>query len=193
MPRGPSSYQTKLKRVSSDFDSHQEKRLSSPGTQLKEQQDEMINKTNTLWKVVLEKLDNTPTRDISKDSMGQINVLYHDHLGDGAPLKKGIKSPSKLLSSKYQSQSSLVEQNRNSSFPKGAYFVNTITILRKEDEPKEEEIVEPNAIKDNNHNTIVEIEERARDDTKGVDEVDKESEESEEEVKKEKEEEEDDP
>ncbi|GJV56988.1 hypothetical protein Tco_1457993 [Tanacetum coccineum] len=45
-----SSYQTKLKRVLSDFDSHQEKRLSSLGTQLKQQQDNVINKYNTLWK-----------------------------------------------------------------------------------------------------------------------------------------------
>ncbi|GJT42978.1 hypothetical protein Tco_0951693, partial [Tanacetum coccineum] len=73
MPREPSSYQTKLKRVLNDFDSHQKKRLSSLGTQLKEQHDEMINKLNTLWKVVSEKLDNTPTREVSKDSMGQIN------------------------------------------------------------------------------------------------------------------------
>ncbi|GKF81441.1 hypothetical protein Tco_0240043 [Tanacetum coccineum] len=68
-------------------------------------------------------------------------------------------------------------------------MINTITIIRNEDEPKEEEIIEPNATKDNNHNTIVEIKEKvggeACDDTKGVNEVDKESEESEEEVEKE--------
>ncbi|GJU97824.1 hypothetical protein Tco_1327095 [Tanacetum coccineum] len=107
------------------------------------------------------------------------------------------------------------EHNRNSS-PKRIHFVNTITIIRKEDKPKEEEIVEPNAIKDNNHNTTVKMEEkvgrelsgsktvigegessdikrdnpddRACGDTKEV-EVEEESEESEEEVK----EEEDDP
>nr|GEZ35060.1 hypothetical protein [Tanacetum cinerariifolium] len=73
---------------------------------------------------------------------------------------KGIKSPSKLLSLKYQSQSSLREQNGNSSSPKRIHFINTITIIRKEDEPKEEEIVEPDAIKDNNHNTIADIKEK---------------------------------
>ncbi|GJU26093.1 hypothetical protein Tco_1164714 [Tanacetum coccineum] len=49
IPSGPSSYQTKIEKVLNDFDSHQEKRLSKLGTQLKEQQDEMINKINTLF------------------------------------------------------------------------------------------------------------------------------------------------
>nr|GEX36536.1 hypothetical protein [Tanacetum cinerariifolium] len=138
---------TKLKRKLNDFDSHQEKRLSSLGNQLKEQQDE----------------------------------------------------------------------NRNSSSLKRVHFVNTITNIRKEDEPKEEEIKEPNAVKDNNHNIIDEIEEnlggelsgsetliregelrdikrddpddRARGDTKEVDEADEESEESKDEVEEEEEEE----
>ncbi|GJZ67854.1 hypothetical protein Tco_0631094 [Tanacetum coccineum] len=50
---------------------------------------------------------------------------------------KGIKSPSKLLSPKYLSQSSLAEQNRNPSSPKHVHFVNSIIILNKEDEAKE--------------------------------------------------------
>ncbi|GJR38610.1 putative reverse transcriptase domain-containing protein [Tanacetum coccineum] len=54
-------------------------RLSSLGTQLKQQQDEVIHKINTLWKVVSEKLDNAPTRDIAKSSMVYANVFYHDY------------------------------------------------------------------------------------------------------------------
>ncbi|GKE25891.1 hypothetical protein Tco_1441275 [Tanacetum coccineum] len=50
MPSGPSSYQIKLERVLNDFDSHQEKRLSILGIQLKQQQDEVINKINIIWK-----------------------------------------------------------------------------------------------------------------------------------------------
>ncbi|GJY71323.1 hypothetical protein Tco_0475026 [Tanacetum coccineum] len=139
---------------------------------------------------------NPPARDIAKDPTPRINAIRHTHHENREPPNKGIKSPSKLLSPKYQSQSSLEESNRNSSSPKRIHFVNTITIIRKEDEPRKEEIVEPNAIKDDNHNIIVEIEERvgeelsrARGDTKGVDKVDEESEKSEEEE----EEEEDDP
>ncbi|GJY99712.1 hypothetical protein Tco_0517142 [Tanacetum coccineum] len=85
--------------------------------------------------------------------------------------------------------------------PKRVHFVKTI-IIRKEDEPKKEEIVEPSTTKDNDHDTVVEIKEkvgrelsgsetvigegesrdikqddpnnRTRGDTKGVDEVDEE-------------------
>ncbi|GJT80234.1 hypothetical protein Tco_1054576 [Tanacetum coccineum] len=51
---------------------------------------------------------------------------------------KGIKSPSKLLSPEYLSQSSLAEQNRNPSSLKCVHFINSIVILNKEDEAKEE-------------------------------------------------------
>ncbi|GKB87394.1 hypothetical protein Tco_0959666 [Tanacetum coccineum] len=93
-----------------------------------------------------------------KDSMTCVNAVSHDHLGNGAPPNKGIKSMLKLLSLKYQSQSFLEVQNRNSSFPKHVHFINTITIIRKEDEPREIRIVEPRATKNNDHNTIVEVE-----------------------------------
>nr|GEV98501.1 zinc finger, CCHC-type [Tanacetum cinerariifolium] len=183
MPSGSSCYQTKLKRTLNDFDFHQEKRLSSLGNQLKEQQDEVINKMNTLWK----EMRRLQTRE--------------------------LKVCQKLLSPK----SSIREQNRNSSSSKRVYFVNIISIIRKEDEAKEEDIKEPNAVKDNNHNVIDEIEEklggelsgpetligegelrdikrddpddRARGDTKEVDEADEESEESKDKVEEEKEEE----
>nr|GEW78057.1 protein kinase-like domain, concanavalin A-like lectin/glucanase domain protein [Tanacetum cinerariifolium] len=55
-----SNYQTKLEKELIDFDSHQEKRLSSLRTQLGQQQDNMISKINLLWKTVSERLDDTP-------------------------------------------------------------------------------------------------------------------------------------
>ncbi|GJT79773.1 retrotransposon protein, putative, ty1-copia subclass [Tanacetum coccineum] len=58
-----SSYQAELERTLSEFDSHQERRLSSLGAQLERQQDDMINKINILWKVFFEKLNDTSTRD----------------------------------------------------------------------------------------------------------------------------------
>ncbi|GJR27396.1 hypothetical protein Tco_1103628 [Tanacetum coccineum] len=91
--------------------------------------------------------------------MACVIAMSHDHLGNGALPNKGIKSPSKLLSPKYQSQSSLGEQDRNSSSPKRVHFINTITIISKEDKPREIGIIEPN-IKDNDHDTIVEVEEK---------------------------------
>ncbi|GKD26718.1 hypothetical protein Tco_1232932 [Tanacetum coccineum] len=94
--------------------------------------------------------------------MGRINVVYHDHLGNGAPPNKGIKILSKLLSPKYQSQSSLGKQNKDSSSLKCVHIINTITSIRKEDKPEEGGIVEPNATQNNDHNTIVEIKEKVR-------------------------------
>ncbi|GJW33152.1 MAK10-like protein [Tanacetum coccineum] len=64
------------------FDSHQEKRLSSLGTQLKQQQDDVINKINTLWMVVSEKFDNTPAHDNAGDSMARVNAT-EEKVGEG--------------------------------------------------------------------------------------------------------------
>ncbi|GJR95293.1 hypothetical protein Tco_0267467 [Tanacetum coccineum] len=85
--------------------------------------------------------------------------MSHDHLRNGALPNKGIKSPSKLLSLKYQSQSSLGEQDMKSSSPKRVHFINTITIISKEDKTREIGIIEPNT-KDNDHDTIVEVVEK---------------------------------
>nr|GEW42835.1 hypothetical protein [Tanacetum cinerariifolium] len=63
----------------------------------------------------------------------------------------GIKIPSKLLSLKYISQSSVIEQNKNSLSLKRVHFVNSIVVLIKEDEPKEEGNVEPSKTKYTNH------------------------------------------
>ncbi|GJY86849.1 hypothetical protein Tco_0500875 [Tanacetum coccineum] len=107
MPHRPSNYQSKHEGVLFDFDSRQEKTLSSLGAQLKQKQDEIINKINTLWKVVSDKINNAPICDIAKSPVAHMNVMSYDHRENGAPLNKGIKSPSKLLSLKYQSQSSI--------------------------------------------------------------------------------------
>ncbi|GJR56994.1 hypothetical protein Tco_1499156 [Tanacetum coccineum] len=100
-----------------------------------------------------------------------MNVMSLDQQENGAPLNKGIKSPSKLCSPKYQAQSSLRERNRNSSSPKRVYFVNTVTIKRKEDEPKETGIIEPTATKSNDHKTIVEIEKKVEGELSGPETV----------------------
>ncbi|GJU51314.1 hypothetical protein Tco_1220869 [Tanacetum coccineum] len=57
---------------------------------------------------------------------------------------KGIKSPSKLLSLKHLSQSSIIEQNKNPLSPKCVHIVNSIVILNMENEDEEEGSVEPN-------------------------------------------------
>ncbi|GJR46594.1 hypothetical protein Tco_1314697 [Tanacetum coccineum] len=80
------------------------------------------------------------TYGVTNNNVTYINAVSYDHLENETPQNKGvIKSPSKLLSLKYQSQLSLVEQDMNSSSPKLVYLVNTITIVKKEDEPREPE------------------------------------------------------
>ncbi|GJW42464.1 hypothetical protein Tco_0071263 [Tanacetum coccineum] len=64
---------------------------------------------------------------------------YHNHR---RTVSKGIKSPSKLLSPKYLSQSSLIKQNENLSSPKHVHFINSIVILNKEGEAKAESSME---------------------------------------------------
>ncbi|GJS42621.1 hypothetical protein Tco_0567664 [Tanacetum coccineum] len=81
---------------------------------------------------------------------------------DGTPPNKGTKSPSKLLSLKYQYQSSSGEQNRNLSSPKRVHFINIITLSSKDDKPRETRIVEPNT-KGDDHDTTVKVKEECKD------------------------------
>nr|GEW38057.1 MAK10-like protein [Tanacetum cinerariifolium] len=53
----------------------------------------------------------------------------------------------------------------NSSSPKRVHSINTITILSKEDKPRETWIVKPNT-KDNDHGTIVKVEEESKESEK---------------------------
>ncbi|GJS97508.1 hypothetical protein Tco_0804476 [Tanacetum coccineum] len=78
---------------------------------------------------------------------------------------KGIKSPSKLLSSKHLSQSSLAEQNRNPSSPKRVHFVISIIILNKEDEAKEEGSVKSCATEYTDHEMTVKSKEEFEEET----------------------------
>ncbi|GJS42932.1 hypothetical protein Tco_0567975 [Tanacetum coccineum] len=67
-----------------------------------------------------------------------------------------------MLSPKYQAQSTLGKEDINSSSPKRVHFINTITIIRKEDEPKETQILKPKATESNDHNTTVKDEETVK-------------------------------
>ncbi|GJY11703.1 MAK10-like protein [Tanacetum coccineum] len=95
----------------------------------------------------------------------QMNFVSTDY-----PIKeklrgKGIKSPSKLLSPKYLSQSSLAEQNRNTSYPKHIHFVNSIIILNKEDEAKEEGSVKSSVTKNEDREMTFESKEEFEEET----------------------------
>ncbi|GJS22469.1 MAK10-like protein [Tanacetum coccineum] len=181
---GGRHYQAKLERTLSEFDSYQERRLSSPGAQLGRQQDDMINKINILWKVFSKKLDNTSTHDTVGDSMAHVNAASTDQIEKEELRSKGIKSPSKLLSPKYLSQASLEEQNRNPSSPKRVHFINSVVILRKKDEVREEENVKPNATECNDHGMPVKAEEKVEEESEDEfeEEIEEEEEDEEEDV-----------
>ncbi|GKC89263.1 hypothetical protein Tco_1149912 [Tanacetum coccineum] len=98
----------------------------------------MISKVNLLWKTASEKLDDTPLCDTAGGPTAQINFTSTDYHIKEELRRKGIKSLSKLLSPKYLSQSSIIEQNKNPSSPKLVYFINLIIILNKENEAEEE-------------------------------------------------------
>ncbi|GJX59790.1 hypothetical protein Tco_0291180 [Tanacetum coccineum] len=82
-----------LKGTLSDFDSHQERRLSSLEAQLGRQQDDMVNKINVLWKVFFEKLDDTSTCNTAGDSMAHVNATSTDQIRRKITRKNKIGIP----------------------------------------------------------------------------------------------------
>nr|GEY03470.1 retrotransposon Orf1 [Tanacetum cinerariifolium] len=87
-----------LEKALTDFDSRQEKRLSSPRTQLGQQQDDMIEKINLLWKTISEKLNDAAVSKFARNSMASKNIASISHIEREKLRRKGIKSPSKLFS-----------------------------------------------------------------------------------------------
>ncbi|GJY77804.1 hypothetical protein Tco_0483605 [Tanacetum coccineum] len=170
------SYQMNLEKALIDFDSPQEKRLSSLRTQLGQQQDDMISKINLLWKAVSEKLDDTPIRNTIGNPATQMNFTSTNEPTREELRGKGIKSPSKLLSPKYLSQSSLAEQNRKPSSSKRVHFVNSIFILNKEYETKEVGNVKTSTTEYEDHEMTVKSEEEFEEETE--DEIEEEEEDS---------------
>ncbi|GKC01867.1 hypothetical protein Tco_0993477 [Tanacetum coccineum] len=140
-----SSYQMKLEKALLDFDSNQEKRLSHLRTQLEQQQDDMIGKINLLWKTVSEKLNNVSTPENAGNPMAPKSIAAISHDEREELRKKGIKSPSKLLSPKYLSPASIKELNKNPSAPKRVHFVNSIVILSTDSDTEEEDDSSTNA------------------------------------------------
>ncbi|GKE65792.1 hypothetical protein Tco_1519953 [Tanacetum coccineum] len=104
---------------------------------------DMISKVNLLWKTISKKLDDTPLCDTAGGPTAQMNFTFTDYHTKEELRSKGIKSPSKLLSLKYLSQSTVIEQNKNPSSPKRVHFANSVVILNKENEAEEEGGVEP--------------------------------------------------
>ncbi|GJV76307.1 hypothetical protein Tco_1507891 [Tanacetum coccineum] len=84
-PPVPLATKTNLEKALSNFDSYQERRLFSLGSQLKQQQDDVISKISALWKVVSKTFDNASTHDTAGNSMANMNAISTKHLKEGAP------------------------------------------------------------------------------------------------------------
>ncbi|GJS49563.1 MAK10-like protein [Tanacetum coccineum] len=96
------THSNNLEKMMNDFDSHQEKRLSSLRTQFQQQQDDISNKLNTLLKMCSERFNNNPAHNTT-----HANVLTSCQFEGTEPRNKEvIKSPTKLLALKYQEQPS---------------------------------------------------------------------------------------
>ncbi|GJT47819.1 protein kinase-like domain, concanavalin A-like lectin/glucanase domain protein [Tanacetum coccineum] len=96
----------------------------------------------------------------------QVQCLMKAHLAPNLPVQVN-----KIASSL---QSSLGKEDRNFSSPKRVHFVNTITTIIKEDEPKGIRILEPDATGEINHSTTIEKEEAIKKESKGSETVIKE-------------------
>ncbi|GJS22772.1 hypothetical protein Tco_0451404 [Tanacetum coccineum] len=128
----------KLERALLDFDSNQERRVSHLRTQIGQQQDDMIGKINLIWKTVSEKLNDVSTLKNAENSMAPKSITAISHVEREELRKKGIKSPSKLFSLKYLSPTSIKELNKNLSALKSIHFINSIVVLSKDKEAKEQ-------------------------------------------------------
>ncbi|GKA93996.1 hypothetical protein Tco_0815982 [Tanacetum coccineum] len=92
--------------------STKKKRLSSLRTQLGQQQDDMIRKTNLLWKTVSKKLNDAPILESAGNSLASKNIDSICHIEKGELKRKGIKSPSKLFSPKHHARTRLKHNER---------------------------------------------------------------------------------
>ncbi|GJW10428.1 hypothetical protein Tco_1576255 [Tanacetum coccineum] len=99
-----------------DFDSYQEKRLSSLRTQLGQQQDDMISKVNLLWKTVSKKLDDTTLCNTAGGLTTQMNFTSTNYHTKEELQSKGIKSPLKLLTLKLEPRRKRSNPKKNCNF-----------------------------------------------------------------------------
>nr|GEW31507.1 MAK10-like protein [Tanacetum cinerariifolium] len=100
--------------------------------------DDVIGKIKILWKTISEKLNDVSTLKNKENSMATKSITAISHVEKEELRKKGIKSPSKFFSLKYLSIASIKELNENSSAPKHIHFVNSIVILIKDRDTKED-------------------------------------------------------
>ncbi|GJZ58303.1 zinc finger, CCHC-type containing protein [Tanacetum coccineum] len=93
----------------------------------------------TLSKLMLTTHPRTQTKwEERGNSMAPKSIAAISHVEKEELRKKGIKSPSKFFSPKYLPPASIKELNKNPSAPKRVHFVNSIVILSKDSDTKED-------------------------------------------------------
>ncbi|GJW71603.1 hypothetical protein Tco_0128520 [Tanacetum coccineum] len=104
--------------------------------------------------------ENSLPQDVLSISDHRLIELENQIFGGPHDTEYYIENPEQAFVDYASSRNNRVggEQNGNSSSPKRVHFVNTITIIRKENEPKETQILEPNGIDSNERNLAVEDE-----------------------------------
>ncbi|GJV01295.1 hypothetical protein Tco_1334864 [Tanacetum coccineum] len=98
----------------------------------------MIGKINLLWKAISEKLNDVSTPENAGNYMAPKSIAAISHVERKELRKKGIKSSSKLFSLKYLSPASIKKLNKNPSAPKRVHSVNSIVILSKDSDTKDD-------------------------------------------------------
>ncbi|GJT62711.1 hypothetical protein Tco_1006244 [Tanacetum coccineum] len=103
----------------------------------------------TLWRIFIRSMDSfqglTTRIPLSwhrplapRNSMASKSIVAISHVEREELRKKGIKSPSKLISPKYLSLASIKELDKNLSASKRVHFVNSIVILSKDSDTEED-------------------------------------------------------
>ncbi|GJZ32098.1 hypothetical protein Tco_0577534 [Tanacetum coccineum] len=131
----------------------QDARLSKFEADFKQQQGEMTNKIDTFLKAINDRMTGALPSDTVKNPKLNVNSTFLVLSTRSYPMEDPQCSSYSL--------NSINAIKLNSSSPKCIHFINIITILSKEDEPRKTEIVKQDT-KDNDHESIVKVEEKSK-------------------------------
>nr|GEY09634.1 zinc finger, CCHC-type [Tanacetum cinerariifolium] len=162
----------------SSFMASRDARLSKFEANFKQQQGEMTNKIDTFLKAINDRMTRALPSDMVKNPKLNVNFTYlvlsarsnpmedpqcSSHIYNSINAIKMCSTYNIRLTNEPDIRNSPI--TTNSSSLKRVHSINTITILSKEDKPRETWIVKPNT-KDNDYGTIVKVEEESKESKK---------------------------
>ncbi|GJQ98440.1 hypothetical protein Tco_0009579 [Tanacetum coccineum] len=145
-----------LEGLVSNFMASQDARLSKFEADFKQQQGEMTNKIDTFLKAINDRMTGALPSDTVKNPKLNVNSTSLVLSGRSYPMEDPQCSSRPL---------NLINAIKNSSSPKRVHFINKLTIISKEDEPRETWTVKPDT-RDNDHGITVEVEEESEESEK---------------------------